>query len=53
MKGSRLIILVIGILVFFVSSPGLTEEARQGKKGLDGRKVIRVGEIVVSALLSA
>ena len=52
MKGLRLIILVIGILVFFVSSPGLTEEARQGKKGLDGRKVIRVGEIVVSATRS-
>ena len=51
MKGLNLIILMMGILVLL---PGLalTQEAKQGKREVEGRKVIRLGEVVVSATRS-
>ena len=51
MKGLNLIILMMGILVLL---PGLalTQEAKQGKREVEGRKVIRLDEVVVSATRS-
>ncbi len=52
MKSLRLIILVIGMLVLFVPGPALAEDAKQGKREAEGRKTIRLGEVVVSATRS-
>ena len=47
MKSLKLVIPVIGILLLSVPSPGLTEEAKEGKKEVEGEKVIKLKEMVV------
>mgnify|MGYP000011622849 CR=1 FL=1 len=49
MKSLKLIILVIGILLLSVPSPGLTEEAKEGKREVEGKKIVKLEEMVVTA----
>ena len=49
MKSLKLIILLIGILVLLIPSLGLTEEAKEGKEELEGKKVFKLEDVVVTA----